>query len=65
MNLATAPANGSEYAVNTTPPTAGRHGDHPVRPVVEEGGHLPVRRLDDLQFTPGTTQVVQVLTVTP
>ena len=65
MSLATAPANGSEYAVNTLPPTAGGTVTIPFDLSSKKAGTYRSVASMTSNVTPGTTQVVQVLTVTP
>lgn len=64
-NIATAPADGSEYAVNLTPPTAG--GMASIRytlSALRAGLYRSIASMTS-NVTPGTTQVVQPITVTP
>ena len=65
VSLATAPANGSEYSVNTTPPTAGGSVTIPFDLSSKKAGTYRSVASMTSNLTPGTTQVVQVLTVTP
>ena len=43
-NLASAPANNTQYSVNTVAADPRRVGDDPVRRVEQEGGHVPFGR---------------------
>ena len=65
VSIATAPANGCEYAVNTTPPTAGGTVTIPFDLSSKKAGTYRSVASMTSNVTPGTTQVVQVLTVTP
>jgi hypothetical protein len=63
-NIASAPANGSEWKVNTTPPAAG--GTQTVQYQVsgdKAGTHSTVANMTS-NVTAGTTQVVVTLTLT-
>jgi hypothetical protein len=64
-NIASAPANGSEYRVNTTPPTAGGSValSFDLWSKIAGSYHSVASMTSDT--TPGTTQVSQALTVTP
>ena len=65
VNIASAPTDGHEYAVLTTPPTAG--GSATVTFDLWSRRANTYRSVASMtsDVTPGTTQVVQVLTVTP
>ena len=65
VNIVPAPANGSEYAVNVSPPTAG--GTASIKytlSALRAGLYRSIAAMTSNQ-TPGTTQVVQRITVTP
>jgi Subtilase family/PA domain/Fibronectin type-III domain len=66
-NIASAPANGSEYIVHTTPPTAGGSVTVPFDITAKKNGDGIWSSIASLtsNTTAGTTQVVQTLTVTP
>ena len=64
-NIATAPANGSEYLVNTTPPAAGGSVSIPFDVSAKKAGTWHSVAAMTSSMTPGTTQVLQTLTVTP
>ena len=62
-NFVSAPANGTEWSVNTTPPSAG--GTQAVQYQAsgnKAGTYTTVANMTS-NVTPGTTQVVQTLTV--
>lgn len=64
LNIATAPANGSEYRVTLTPPTAG--GTASIRytlSALRVGRYRSTASMTS-NVTPGTTQVIQRLAVT-
>jgi hypothetical protein len=63
--LAAQPANGSEYAVNTTPPTPGGSASIPFDIFSKRDGTFTSQASMTSDQTPGTTQVPQVITVTP
>jgi subtilisin family serine protease len=65
VNIATQPATGSEYAVNTSPPTAGGTTTLTYDIWAKLAGtyHSVASMTSDL--TPGVTQVSQEITVTP
>ena len=64
-NLASAPANGAEYRVNTTPPSAGGSVSIPFDVWSKKSNtyHSVASMTSDQ--TPGITEVIQTLTVTP
>ena len=64
-NLASPPANGSEYAVILTPPTAGGSAAIGYDASSKKAGTYKSVASMTSDQTPGTTQVVQTLTVTP
>ncbi len=66
-NIASAPADGSEYVVHTTPPTAGGSVTVPFDITAKKNGDGIWSSIASLtsNTTAGTTQVVQTLTVTP
>jgi hypothetical protein len=64
-NIATAPANGSEYQVHTTPPTAGGSVTIPYDITSKLTGTYRSVASMTSNRTPGITQVVTTLTVTP
>jgi Subtilase family/PA domain/Fibronectin type-III domain len=66
-NIATAPANGSEFAVNTTPPTPGGSVSIPFQLTAKKNGEGTWTSVAALtsDTTPGVTEVVQPITVTP
>jgi hypothetical protein len=65
QNIATQPATGSEFAVNTSPPTAGGTTTLTYDIWAKFAGtyHSVASMTSDL--TPGVTQVSQTITVTP
>jgi hypothetical protein len=64
-NIATAPANGSEYLVHTTPPAAGGSVSIPYDITSKKPGTWHSVASMTSNRTPGITQVVTTLTVTP
>jgi hypothetical protein len=64
-NIATAPPNGSEWKVNTSPPTAGGSVTIPFDVTSKKTGTWHSRASLTADTVPGTTQVDQTLTVTP
>jgi subtilisin family serine protease len=65
VNIPTAPANGSEYRVVTSPPTPGGHVTIPYDITANlPGSYTSIASMTSDQ-TPGVTQVVTPLTVTP
>ena len=64
-NIATAPANGSQYQVHTTPPTAGGSVAIPYDITSKKQGSWDSVASMTSNRTPGITQVVTTLTVTP
>jgi subtilisin family serine protease len=65
QNISPAPANGSEYIVNTSPPTAGGTATILYDVSAASAGTYQSVASMTSNVTPGTTQVVQTLTVTP
>ncbi|MDQ6793678.1 MAG: S8 family serine peptidase [Chloroflexota bacterium] len=65
LNIASAPANGSEYLVTLTPPTAGGTASIKYTLSALRAGHYRSIASMTSNVTPGTTQVVQPITVTP
>ncbi len=65
LNIATAPANGSEYRVVTSPPTAGGSVTIPYDITSKKPGTWHSVASMTSNRTPGITQVVTTLTVTP
>ncbi len=65
VNLASAPADGSEWAVTTTPPTPGGSVTIPFDLWAKKPATYRSVASMTSDVTAGTTQVVQVLTVTP
>jgi hypothetical protein len=63
-NIATAPANGSQYQVHTTPPTAGGSVSIPYDITSKKQGSWDSVASMTSNRTPGITQVVTTLTVT-
>ena len=64
-NIATAPADGSQYQVHTTPPTAGGSVSIPYDITSKKPGSWNSVASMTSNRTPGITQVVTTLTVTP
>jgi hypothetical protein len=64
-NIATAPADGSQYQVHTTPPTAGGSVTIPYDISSKKPGTYNSVASMTSNRTPGITQVVTTLTVTP
>ena len=64
-NIATAPADGSQYQVHTTPPTAGGSVSIPYDITSKKTGTWHSLASMTSNRTPGITQVVTTLTVTP
>jgi hypothetical protein len=64
-NIATAPANGSEFLLHTTPPTAGGTVTIPYDITSKAPGTYNSVASMTSNRTPGITQVVTTLTVTP
>jgi hypothetical protein len=64
-NIATAPANGSEYVVHTTPPTAGGSVTLPFDVWSKKPNTYHSQASMTSDQTPGVTQVFQTLTITP
>jgi hypothetical protein len=64
-NFATAPANGSEWLLHTTPPTAGGSVSIPFDITSKVAGSYHSRASLTASTVAGTTQVDQALTVTP
>jgi hypothetical protein len=64
-NIATAPANGSEYVVHTTPPTAGGSVTIPFDVWSKKPNTYHSQASMTSDQTPGVTQVFQTLTITP
>jgi fibronectin type III domain protein len=64
-NIATAPADGSQYQVHTTPPTAGGSVSIPFDVWSKKAGTYHSVASMTTDTTPGVTKVVQTLTVTP
>ena len=64
-NIATAPANGSEFLLHTTPPTAGGVVTIPYDITSKVAGTYNSVASMTSNRTPGITQVVTTLTVTP
>jgi hypothetical protein len=64
VNLAAAPADGSEWAVNTTGPTAGGTQTITYDVSAKKAGTYRSVAAMTSNLTPGTTQVVQTLTIT-
>ena len=64
-NIATAPADGSQYQVHTTPPTAGGSVSIPYDITSKKPGTWNSVASMTSNRTPGITQVVTTLTVTP
>ena len=66
-NIGSAPADGSQYQVHTTPPTAGGTVTVPFDITAKKNGDGAWTSVASLtsDTTPGTTEVVQALTVTP
>jgi hypothetical protein len=64
-NIATAPANGSEFLLHTTGPTAGGSVSIPFDVWSKKTGTWHSVASMTSNTTPGITQVVQTLTVTP
>ena len=64
-NIATAPANGSEFLLHTTPPTAGGSVTIPYDITSKVAGTYNSVASMTSNRTPGITQVVTTLTVTP
>jgi len=64
-NIATAPADGSQYQVHTTPPTAGGSVTIPYDITSKKAGTYHSVASMTSNRTPGITQVVTTLTVTP
>ena len=64
-NIASAPANGSQYQVHTTPPAAGGSVSIPYDITSDEVGTWNSVASMTSNRTPGITQVVTTLTVTP
>jgi Subtilase family/PA domain/Fibronectin type-III domain len=65
VNIATAPANGSEYRVVTSPPTPGGQVTIPYDITANlPGSYTSIASMTSDQ-TPGVTQIVTPLTVTP
>lgn len=65
VNIASAPANGSEYAVHTAPPAAGGSATITYNTRSKKAGTYKTVAGMTSNVTPGTTQVVKELTVTP
>jgi hypothetical protein len=65
VNIATAPANGSEYAVHTTGPSPGGSKTFTYDVSSTKPGSYDSTASLTSNLTPGTTQVVQHLTVLP
>ena len=64
-NIPTAPADGSQYQVHTTPPTAGGSVTIPYDITSKKAGTYHSVASMTSNRTPGITQVVTTLTVTP
>jgi hypothetical protein len=64
-NIATAPANGSEFLLHTTPPAAGGSVSIPFDVWSKKTGTWHSVASMTSSTTPGITQIVQTLTVTP
>ncbi len=64
QNIPSAPANGSEYAVNTSPPAAGGSATVTYDASSRKAGTYKSVAGMTSNLTPGTTQVVETLTVT-
>jgi hypothetical protein len=64
-NLATAPANGSEWLLHTTPPTAGGSVSIPFDITSKVAGFYHSLASLTADTVAGTTQVSQPITVTP
>ena len=64
-NIPTAPADGSQYQVHTTPPTAGGSVTIPYDITSKKAGTYRSVASMTSNRTPGITQVVTTLTVTP
>ena len=64
VNIASAPANGSEYQVNTTPPAAGGSVTITYDIASKNVGTFRTEAAMTSDLTPGTTQVQVPLTVT-
>ena len=65
MNLASAPANGTEWSVNTAPPAAGGTQSFTFDVSAKKAGTYRSVAEMTSDVTPGTTQVIQTITVTP
>jgi hypothetical protein len=65
VNLAAAPADDTEYTVNTSPPAAGGSATITYDASSKKAGTYKSVAGMTSTVTPGTTQVVQTLTVTP
>ena len=64
-NIAAAPADGSQYQVHTSPPTAGGSVTIPFDITSKKSGSFDSLASLTTDQTAGTTQVSQVITVTP
>lgn len=64
-NITPAPANGSDYRINTSPPAAGGTATVGYDASSRRAGTYKSVAAMTSNVTPGTTQVVQTLTVTP
>jgi hypothetical protein len=64
-NFPSAPADGTEWAINTSPPTAGGTATIGYDASSKKPGTFSSVASMTSDVTPGTTQVVQTLTVTP
>ena len=65
MNIPTAPANGSEWSVNTAPPAAGGTQSFTFDASAKKAGTYRSVAEMTSNVTPDTTQVIQTITVTP
>jgi Subtilase family/PA domain/Fibronectin type-III domain len=64
-NLPSAPANDTEYRINTSPPTPGGHVTFTYDASADTSGTYDSTASMTSNVTPGITQVLQTLTVTP